>query len=191
MARRWPIALAGLVLIGASRTAEADDAPYARDTEGRYRLEVRVPGTVTQVGASLHVTFCLSTAKGETIQACMGVEPVHSTWQGRNRDTTVLLVPGDDDARRCTCVRIVTLTPDSPQCWRSYLTVPAIAWGSLDLGGFALILEEAGENGASPPRCVRVDSDLVRLSVEPAPPDDEEEERRLRLGRPTEATSTR
>lgn len=190
MTRRWPIALAGLALIGASRSAGAEDAPYVRDTDGRYRLEVRVPGTVTQVGASLSVTFCLSTAKDETLEACMGIEPVHSTWRGRNRDTTVLLIPGEDDARACTCARIVTLRQDSPECWRSFLTVPAIAWGTLDLGGFALILEEGGENGASPPRCVRVDSDLVRLSIEPAPPE-EEPDRQLRWGRPTEASSTR
>ena len=163
------ILVSGIIQLLVPGSAVPAERGYVEDTQGRYRLEVSVPWRWTRVGLTLPIRSCLSTAHEEAVEICIGVEPVQPIWAGRNGHTTVILLPGE--AFECHCARIVTLTPGSPVCWRSYLVVPDIANGTLDLGGLAMVLEGAVEDDLKPPRCVEVRSNVERLVVEPADPE--------------------
>lgn len=174
---RLALAIAVLAAVLLPIHAEEPTRPYLDDTEGRYRLELKVRTTHVVVGTSVPTTFCLSTTRGEPVDVCLGWFRGHDAWARPFGQSVFVMLP--EETRSCACVEVVTLAPDRPYCWPMTYDATGLGSKSVDLSAFAIVLEGVHEIDASSPTCVQVKSNVVKLTVGQETSDDEPGDERL------------
>ena len=161
------LAIVGALSLVAGATPAVSGDPKGRirhDDDHRYRLEITLARQSAVVGESLSTTFCLSPARDEKLEVCVGRFQGHWFFGGDRATSTFQLMPGDEFI--CTCERPVVLLPDQPLCWPMYVSVQDVGSENAQVGGFVTLLEGVREVGGTAESCVDARSDTVPLTVE-------------------------
>jgi len=159
------LGMVGLVL-HASPCVLADAQGHTiEDGDHRYLLDVTVAQPTAVAGAVLGVSFCISPAKEEKLEVCLGRFQGHWLHDG-DRWVSTFTLHEEDDAM-CRCERPVVLTRGEPVCWSMDASLRDADAGSMEIGGFVTVLEDVHEIGRTADSCIDVHSVMVPITIEP------------------------
>ena len=134
------------------------------DGDHRYLLEVTVAQPTAVAGAAIGTSFCISPAKEEELEVCLGRLQGHWFHDGDKWVSTFTLREEDDAP--CRCKRPVVLTRGEPVCWPMDALLRGVHAGSLEIGGFVTVLEDVREVGRTSDSCINVRSVMVPITIE-------------------------
>ncbi len=145
--------------------ARADpNGEVRKDEAHRYRLDLNVAQKSVVGGKDLMTTFCLSPAREDKVEICLGSQG-HSFAAEDGRFFVSTIKQLDVPYAPCRCERLVVLRAEQPLCWPMMASVPNIRVENGDVAGYVTILEDVHEIGGTAESCVRVDSNRVPLTI--------------------------
>ena len=149
-----------------SQPARADpNGEILNDEVHRYRLELTVAQKSVVGGKDLMTTFCLSPARENKVEICLGTQG-HSFLVEDGRDFVFATFNEvNNPYAACRCERPVVLVAEQPFCWPMNVSVPKVRVENGDVAGFVTILEDVHEIGGTAESCVHVDSNHVPLTI--------------------------
>jgi hypothetical protein len=160
-----------LVLHATPCISEGLHGKTREDGDHRYLLEVTVAQPTTVAGTTLGASFCLSPAKEERLEVCLGQLQGHWFRSGNTLKSTFTLYPGDDEM--CRCDRPVVLRRGEPACWAMNAPLRDDDTGITEVGGFVTVLEDVQEIGRAADSCINIRSVMVPITIEPKKTDDD------------------
>jgi hypothetical protein len=155
--------LAGAVLVTLAASIAAADDGARLDAAHRYRLVVTLPQATLIAGAPNLTMFCLSPAREDVMNVCLGRYQGHDL-AGGDLYTRSFTLPSKEEPR-CTCRTPVVLLRTSPRCWPMSLLDPDPRLTDATLNGFVTIVEGVDAVGASAETCVEVSSDPIPVRI--------------------------
>jgi len=165
------LGVVGWVLHASPCVLAGSQGQTREDGDHRYLLEVTVAQPAAVTGTTLGTKFCISPAKEETLEVCLGRFQGHWFHGGDVRKSTFTLYPEDD--ARCRCDRPVVLRRGEPVCWSMSAPLRDDDTGITEIGGFVTVLEDVHEVGRTADSCINVRSAMVPITIEPKKTDDD------------------
>jgi len=152
--------------IGATLPAHADPrGQFLDDADHRYRLVITVAQEAAAIGDDIPTTFCLSSARAEKIEVCLGKFQGHWFFGG-DRSASTFQLKTDNDVL-CRCERPVVLLREQSLCWPMTVSVADVGVANAQLDGAVTVLEDVHEVGRTADSCVNANSNRVPLTIEP------------------------